>query len=223
MTNLEKVKRGVICVSTLLSDACTTQMPGFKERVPEKLFWGPTRHLTGLPEADGTSILSKRCLNPFLGTAFAWKDSTRGLFLVATICPWVTPEASPCYPQQIGGSQILWPWRGPFRIFTVTLETQLRSADGLGDTSSFLRGGLLSAARRTPLADPAPCRRHCLCSKGSGLASQTHTHSAAAMHRECRLHWFYVWQNWRKYLIKPVNFYTDNKNVSTDINVNKTK
>lgn len=28
--------------------------------------------------------------------------------------------------------------------------------------------------------------------------------------------------NWRKYLIKPVNFYTDNKNVSTDINVNKT-
>lgn len=34
---------------------------------------------------------------------------------------------------------------------------------------------------------------------------------------------FYVFWNWRKYLIKPVNFYTDNKNVSTDINVNKTK
>lgn len=26
-----------------------------------------------------------------------------------------------------------------------------------------------------------------------------------------------------KYLIKPVNFYTDNKNISTDINVNETK
>lgn len=55
------------------------------------------------------------------------------------------------------------------------------------------------------------------------FAFETPTHFAIAMQDECRLYWSYVLQNWRKYLIKPVNFYTDNKNVSTDINVNKTK
>lgn len=43
------------------------------------------------------------------------------------------------------------------------------------------------------------------------FALDTPTHFATVMRHECRLHWFYVFWNWRKYLIKPVNFYTDNK------------
>lgn len=129
------------------------------------------------------------------------------------------------------GFQIYWRWRSLLASSRLIIENWNTESFcwWFGGYVHLFKGWLPPAAGGTSPVDPA----------GHGCwTEQGHAHSVwkdrvslpehpltspspgpmSAEYTDFTCQW-----NWRKYLIKPVNFYTDNKNVSTDINVNNTK
>lgn len=134
-------------------------------------------------------------------------------------------------PRFDNGFQIYWRWRGLLASSRLILEN--------GNTESFcwrfggyvrlFKGLLPSAAGGTSPADPAGRPRRTEQGRARSVRkdrvslpkhplTSPSPRPTKAEYTDFTCPW-----NWGKYLIKPVNFYTDNKDVSTDINVNNTK
>lgn len=183
---------------------------------------GPMRHPTGLPETHGASVLSKRCLNPCLEDGP--RLSSQRSIPLSLAAGWPPPRCAlgqPAVFSMCGHGH----WRSLPGSAGPVPENWNRvscSAVSLGDASIFLKE-IASVYFRPLRGVGRDAAAPFIVYESIGFVPETPTHFAAAVQHECGLHWCYVLRNWRKYLIKPVNFYTDNKNVSTDINVNKTK